>query len=60
MDASVGLAQYHLGGPRCDPPANRLLAGFDPFLLDQTAARLLGLDPEGIPHICSPVKKPVL
>jgi uncharacterized protein (DUF362 family) len=61
MDASVGLAQYHLGEPMCDPPANRLLAGFDPFLLDQTAARLLGLDPEGIPHICSPAKnKPIL
>ncbi|MEH0018350.1 MAG: DUF362 domain-containing protein [Desulfobacter sp.] len=53
MDASVGLCQYHLGGPACDPPVNRLIAGFDPFLLDQAAARLLGLAPDRIPHIVS-------
>lgn len=51
MDASVGLSQYHLGGPVCDPPINRLLAGYDPFKLDQAGARLLGLDPGRIAHI---------
>ncbi|HCY87582.1 MAG TPA: hypothetical protein DHV36_20780 [Desulfobacteraceae bacterium] len=54
MDASVGLSEYHLGGPICDPPVNRLLAGTDPFALDQAAARLLDIDPESIPHIQSP------
>ena len=51
MDASVGLSQYHLGGPACDPPVKRLLAGYDPFELDQAGARLLGLDPGRIAHI---------
>ena len=51
MDASVGLCQYHLGGPQCSPPLNRLVAGYDPFELDQAVARLLGLDPDRIPHI---------
>lgn len=58
MDASVGLAQYHLGGPVCDPPINCLAAGFDPFLIDQFAARLLGLNPDIIPHIFSPFNLP--
>ena len=51
MDASVGLCQYHLGGPRCNPPVNRLIAGNDPFEIDQAGARLLGLDLQKIPHI---------
>jgi len=51
MDASVGLSQYHLGGPACDPPVKRLLAGYDPFELDQAGARLLGLDPDRIAHL---------
>lgn len=52
MDASVGLCQYHLGGPVCDPPVNRLVAGFDPVAVDQEAARLLGMEPYAVPHIC--------
>ncbi|WP_022667054.1 DUF362 domain-containing protein [Desulfospira joergensenii] len=51
MDASVGLCQYHLGGPECSPPLNRLMAGMDPFEIDRAGARLLGLDPQRIPHI---------
>jgi uncharacterized protein (DUF362 family) len=54
MDASVGLSEYHLGGPTCDPPVNRLLAGTDPFAVDQAAARLLDIDPGTIPHIQPP------
>lgn len=52
MDASVGLSQYHLGGPTCDPPVGRLIGGQDPFMVDQAAAEYLGLDPGRIPHIC--------
>lgn len=54
MDASVGLSEYHLGGPTCNPPAGRLIAGTDPWEVDRAAARLLGLDPDRIPHICRP------
>jgi len=29
MDASVGIAKVHLGGPKCDLPIGKLLAGTD-------------------------------
>jgi len=51
MDASVGLAQSHLGGPECDPPIGKILAGFDPYELDRKAAKLLGLDWHDIGHL---------
>lgn len=51
MDASVGLAEYHLGGPECHPRVNKLIVGDDPFEIDQCAARLLGFDPDSIRHI---------
>lgn len=52
MDASVGLADFHLGGRRCSPPAGKIIAGFDPWMVDQKAAELLGLDWKKIPHLC--------
>ncbi len=51
MDASIGLADYHLGGRQCDPPVEKLIAGFDPVAVDREAARLLGLNWRGIPHL---------
>jgi len=51
MDATIGLAQYHLGGPECEPPVNMLMGGSDPLELDREAARLLGFDWTGIPHL---------
>lgn len=51
MDATVGLSQYHLGGPECDPPVGKLLASFDSLALDRTAAGLLGLDWRSIGHL---------
>jgi hypothetical protein len=51
MDASVGLASFHLGGPHCQPPVGRILAGDDPLDLDRKAAGLLGLDWRQIPHL---------
>ena len=51
MDASVGLADNHLGGPVCDPPVDMLIAGFDGLDVDRTAAGLLGIDPDTIPHL---------
>lgn len=51
MDASVGMAEYHLGGPECDPPVNRILAGFDPLAVDREGAGLLGLDWRDVGHL---------
>ncbi len=51
IDGSIGLAEYHLGGPPCDPPANRLIAGFDPVAVDAAGARLLGRRWQEIPHL---------
>lgn len=51
LDASIGLARYHLGGPRCDPPVNKVVAGFDALAVDREAARLLGHRWEEIAHL---------
>jgi len=51
MDATVGMPEYHLGGARCNPPVNRLLAGFDPVKVDRRSAELLGLRWQGIRHL---------
>jgi uncharacterized protein (DUF362 family) len=51
LDASVGLATYHLGGPHCDPPVRKLIAGFDARRVDRAAAGLLGLEWEKIGHL---------
>lgn len=51
MDATVGLADFHLGGNRCNPPVNKILASYDPFELDREAAALLNLDWRDIPHL---------
>lgn len=51
LDASVGMAEYHLGGPECNPPVNKLVAGTDPVEVDKIAAGLLGLDWNTIPHL---------
>ena len=51
MDASVGLADYHLGGRTCDPPVNQLIAGFEPLEVDRKAAQLLGLDWQQVEHL---------
>ena len=51
MDATIGLADFHLGGAHCDPPVNRILAGADARALDRQAATLLGLDWSGVDHL---------
>ncbi len=51
MDATVGLAEYHLGGPECSPPANKIFAGCDAGEVDRLAAQQLGLDWRTIGHI---------
>ena len=51
VDASVGLRDHHLGGPECDPPLGRILAGRDAREVDRAGAALLGLDWKGIGHL---------
>jgi uncharacterized protein (DUF362 family) len=51
LDATVGMAEAHLWGPLCDPPRNRLAAGFDPVAIDAYGAGLLGHDWRQIGHI---------
>ncbi len=51
VDASIGMAEYHLGGPTCDPPVNKIIAGFDPVAVDAAGAGLLGFDWRTIDHI---------
>jgi len=51
IDATIGLADYHLGGPTCDPPPNKLLAGFDPVAVDAAGSELLGIPWRQVGHI---------
>lgn len=51
VDASIGMARSHLGGPACDPPVGKLLAGFDPVAVDAAGAHLLGIDWTEVEHI---------
>jgi len=51
LDARIGLAEYHLGGPQCEPPVNKIVAGFNPTDVDREAAGLLGIDWQTIPHL---------
>ncbi|MCI5128469.1 MAG: DUF362 domain-containing protein [Candidatus Electrothrix sp. AS4_5] len=51
LDATVGMAEAHLWGPICDPPVNRLIAGFDPVAIDSYGAGLLGKDWQTVGHI---------
>ena len=51
LDGSVGLATYHLGGPKCKPPVRKLVGGFDPVAVDSYGAGLLCLDWREIKHI---------
>ena len=51
LDATEGMAQAHLWGPKCSPPPNRLAASPDPVAIDAWGAELLGFDWRKIGHI---------
>lgn len=51
LDATVGMAEYHLGGAQCEPPVNKLVAGTNPVEVDKTAAAFLGVDWRKVAHI---------
>lgn len=56
MDCTLGMAEFHLGGAHCDPPVNKLIAGYNPWEVDRKAAELLGLDWRRIGHIAAGFK----
>ncbi len=51
VDATVGMAEYHLGGDLCDPPIGKLIVGSDPVAVDAAGAQLLGRDWRAVDHI---------
>jgi len=51
LDATIGMAEYHLGGKHCSPQVNKLIAGYDSAEIDKIGAQLLGFDWKKIPHI---------
>jgi len=52
LDGRIGLAEHHLGGAECEPPAGTLVGGTDPLAVDRRAGELLGLNWKSIPHLC--------
>lgn len=52
VDASVGMAEYHLGGAHCEPPLGKLIVGSDPVAVDAAGATLLGMNWQEVDHIC--------
>jgi uncharacterized protein (DUF362 family) len=51
LDATFGMQEAHLWGPTCEPPPNRLAAGYDPVAIDAYGSGLLGRDWRKIGHI---------
>ena len=51
VDATVGMAEYHLGGAHCEPPLGKLIIGTDPVAVDAAGAALLGQNWQMIDHI---------
>ena len=51
IDGSIGLAEHHLGGPTCNPPVRKLLAGSDPVKVDARGSELLGIPWQQVGHI---------
>ncbi|MBW2466449.1 MAG: DUF362 domain-containing protein [Deltaproteobacteria bacterium] len=51
LDATIGMQEAHLWGPTCDPPPNRLAAGYDPVAVDSYGCDLLGIKWESVGHL---------
>ena len=51
LDATIGMQEAHLWGPRCDPPPNRIAAGYDPVALDSYGCSLLGIKWNSVGHL---------
>jgi uncharacterized protein (DUF362 family) len=53
LDATIGMQEAHLWGPTCDPPPNRLAAGYDPVAMDSYGCSLLGIEWNSVGHLKS-------
>ncbi|MDM8554697.1 DUF362 domain-containing protein [Desulfococcaceae bacterium HSG7] len=53
IDCSIGMAEFHLGGARCDPHVKKIIAAYNPWLADREAAELLKLNWNHIEHIAA-------
>ncbi|MFC1837581.1 DUF362 domain-containing protein [Thermodesulfobacteriota bacterium] len=51
LDATIGMQEAHLWGPTCDPPPNRVAAGYDPVAIDAYGCSLLGIKWDTIGHL---------
>jgi uncharacterized protein (DUF362 family) len=51
LDATIGMQEAHLWGPTCDPPPNRLAAGYDPVAMDSYGCSLLGIKWDSVGHL---------
>lgn len=51
LDATIGMAEAHLWGAHCNPPINKIVAGYDPVAIDAYGCTLLGKDWRKIGHI---------
>jgi uncharacterized protein (DUF362 family) len=51
LDATIGMQEAHLWGPTCNPPPNRLAAGYDPVAIDAYGCSLLGIDWNSVGHL---------
>ncbi len=51
IDATVGMAEAHLWGPKLDPPGNKLICGFDPVAVDAAGCKLLGVSWKSVGHL---------
>jgi len=51
LDATIGMQEAHLWGPTCDPPPNRLAAGYDPVAIDSYGCSLLGIKWNSVGHL---------
>jgi len=51
LDATIGMQEAHLWGPTCDPPPNRLAAGYDPVAMDSYGCSLLGIKWNSVGHL---------
>jgi len=51
LDATIGMAEAHLWGPTCDPPVNKLAAGYDPVAIHAYGTSLLNRKWRDIGHI---------
>jgi uncharacterized protein (DUF362 family) len=51
LDATIGMQKAHLWGPTCNPPPNRLAAGYDPVAMDSYGCSLLDIDWNSVGHL---------